>query len=135
MGYFSDFLHQKTPAPRRVMPAYYRKALIASEIALACYFLAAFFFFPAMGGYWEWVPAVLSLFTVLALFRIDRMNIVQNFLVFSLIVLVWCGWGVYSFGWSVGVQHFLMILLILLFFTICISPKLKIEIQRKIPNM
>ena len=126
MGYFSDFLHQKTPAPRRVMPAYYRKALIASEIVLACYFLAAFFFFPAMGGYLEWVPAVLSLFTVLALFRIDRMNIVQNFLVFSLIVLVWCGWGVYSFGWSVGVQHFLMILLILLFFNICISPKLKI---------
>ena len=31
------------------------------------------------------------------------MNIIQNFLVFSAIVLVWCGWGIYAFGWGVGV--------------------------------
>ena len=126
MGFFSDFLHQKTPAPGKVMPGYYRRALIVSEVVLAFYFLAAFFLLPVLGGYWEWVPAAFCAVTVFALFRISRMNIIQNFLVFSAIVLVWCGWRIYAFGWGVGVQHFLIVQLILLFFNICISPPLKI---------
>jgi len=126
MGYFSDFLHQKTPAPRKVMPGYYRRALVVSEIVLAGYFLTAFFLLPVIGGYWEWAPAAFCAVTVLALCSLKRLNIVQNFLAFGAIVLVWCGWGVFAFGWSVGIQHFLIILLILLFFNICISPPLKI---------
>lgn len=126
MGYFSDFLRQKTPAPGKVMPGYYRRALIVSEVVLAFYFLAVFFLLPAIEGCWVWVPAAFSALTVFALLRIGRMNIVRNFIVFGAIVLVWCGWGVYAFGWGVGVQHFLIVLLILLFFNICISPPLKI---------
>ena len=49
-----------------------------------------------------------------------------NFLAFSMIVLLWCGWGVYTCGWSIGVQHFLIVLILLLFFNICISPKIKV---------
>ncbi len=126
MGFFSEFLHQKTPVPGRVMPAYYRKALAASEMVLACYFLAAFFFFPVINGPWEWIPAVLCLATVLCLFYIRRLNIVRNFLAFSAVVLFWSGWGVYAFGWNVGIQHFMVVLLLFLFFNICISPRLKI---------
>ena len=126
MSYFSDFLRQKTPAPEKVMPAYYRKALIVSEFVLACYFLAVFFLLPMIGHYWEWVPAVICVATAVCLLRISHMNIVQNFLCFSGIVVLWSGWGVYVFGWGIGIQHFLMLLLLFLFFNICISPPLKI---------
>ena len=126
MGYFSEFLHQKTPASRRVMPAYYRKALTVSEAILASYFLAAFFLFPALGKHWEWVPAGFCVLTALAMWRVGKMNIITNFIVFGTIVLLWCGWGVYTCGWSIGVQHFLIVLILLLFFNICISPKIKV---------
>ncbi len=126
MCYFSEFLHQKTPAPGKVMPAYYRKALTVSETVLACYFLAVFILLPVIGGYWEWGPAVLCGLMLLALFLVRRMNIVRNFLAFGAVILLWAGWGVHTFGWSVGIQHFLVILLLLLFFNICISPKAKI---------
>ena len=126
MGFFTVFLHQKTPVPRRVMPAYYRKALTVSETVLACYYLAAFFFFPAVGGCWEWVPAALCLLTVLSRLCVNRMNIVRNYLAFSVLVLLWSGWGVYAFGWNVGIQHFMIVLILLLFFNICISPVRKL---------
>lgn len=126
MGYFTEFLRQKTPASRRVMPAYYRKALTVTEAILAGYFLAAFFLFPALGKRWEWVPACFCVLTAFAMWRVGKMNIVTNFIVFSTIVLLWCGWGVYTCGWSIGVQHFLIVLILLLFFNICISPKIKV---------
>ena len=126
MGYFSDFLRQKTPAPRKVMPAYYRKALIVSEVILAVYFLAVFLLLGFASGSWEWIPALAGAVAVLALLCVGRLNIIWNFVVFSAIILFWSGWGIYAFGWSVGVQHFLIILLIFLFFNICISPHLKI---------
>ncbi len=126
MGYFTEFLHQKTPSSRRVMPAYYRKALTVTEAILAGYFLAAFFLFPALGKRWEWVPACFCVLTAFAMWRVGKMNIVTNFIVFSTIVLLWCGWGVYTCGWSIGVQHFLIVLILLLFFNICISPKIKV---------
>ena len=126
MGYFAEFLHQKTPASGRVMPAYYHKALTVSETILACYFLAAFFLFPAVGNSWEWAPAAFCGLTAIAMWRMRKMNIITNFLAFSIIVLLWCGWGVYTCGWSIGVQHFLIVLILLLFFNICISPKIKV---------
>lgn len=126
MGYFTEFLRQKTPASRRVMPAYYRKALTVTEAILAGYFLAAFLLFPALGKRWEWVPACFCVLTAFAMWRVGKMNIVTNFIVFSTIVLLWCGWGVYTCGWSIGVQHFLIVLILLLFFNICISPKIKV---------
>ena len=128
MGYLSEFLHQETPAPRKVMPVYYRRALIVCEIVLACYFLITFFLFPATGSNLEWIPAVFSVLTFFSLSRISRLNIVQNFLTFCIIILFWCAWGVHTFGWNVGVQHFLILLILFLFFNICISPKLKILI-------
>ena len=126
MGFFLEFLRQKAPAPRKVMPVYYHKALISSESVLACYFLAVFFLFPLNGYPLEWVPAVLCVFTCVSLLVMRKLNIVQNFLFFSAIILVWCGWGIHHYGWSYGVQHFLIILILLLFFNICISPKIKV---------
>ena len=126
MSYFSEFLRQETPAPKKVMPGYYRKALIVSEVVLTVYFLAVFFLLPLIDGRWEWVPAVLCAVTGLAARRIGKLNILQNFLVFSAIVLFWSGWGIHFFGWGSGVQHFLVIILLLLFFNICISPPWKV---------
>lgn len=128
MRFFVDFLRQKVPAPGKVMPVYYRRALYASYFFLVCYFIFAFFFFPFVCQCWEWIPAVLCLISSFSLVRIHKMNILQNFGLFSLIILFWCAWGIYQFGWSYGVQHFLIILLLFLFFNICISPSIKIII-------
>ena len=126
MQVFLEFLHQKVPAAGRVMPAYYRRALVASESILACYFLMSFFLFPLMSGHWEWVPALMCLVTVALVIRINKLNIIQNFLLFTAAVVIWCGWGIHHFGWGYGLQHFLVVLLLFLFFNVCIPPKMKI---------
>ena len=126
MSFFTDFMHQKVPEPGKVMPGYYRRALYASGLFLVCYFCAYFALIPIVSGRWEWVPGVLGVLALLYLRRIPHMNIIWNFLAVCGMVILWCGWGIYTFGWNYGLQHFLIVLLLLLFFNICISPWIKI---------
>ena len=126
MKFLIDFWRQKAPSPGKEMPHYYRRALLAGETVLAGYFLLCFLFFPLAEQRWEWIPAVLCLASVFAIFRLRSLNIITNSIVLSVLVLFWSGWGVYRYGWSYGVQHFLVLLLLFLFFNICISPKLKV---------
>ena len=123
-----DFLHQKAPAPGRVIPLYYRRALIAVETVLSCYFAGVFVFLPIISGQFLLVPALFFAFTLFSVLTIGKRNILWNYLFFMLIVVLWSSWGVYEFGWSYGLQHFLVALLLFLFFNICIQPKWKIVI-------
>ncbi len=123
-----NFLRQKVPAPGRVIPIYYRRALIGAEAVLSCYFAGVFVFLPLISGVFFWVPAIFFAVTLISALTIDKRNILWNYLVCSLIVICWSSWGVYEFGWSYGLQHFIMVLLLFLFFNICIPPKWKIVI-------
>ena len=128
MGVFGDFLRQKAPAPGRTMPVYYRRALVAVETVLACYFLGVFVFLPLATGRWAWPPVVFFVAALFSVVTLPKRNIVWNFVFFSLIVICWSTWGVYEYGWSYGVQHFLALLLLFLIFNICIGPKWKIAV-------
>lgn len=110
------------------MPVYYRRALFASELLLAFYFVCVFFCPPLMSGRWIWIPLHFAAATVFFAFTIQKLNIFWNYLLFSLVVVFWSGWGVYAYGWNYGLQHFLVALLLFLFFNICIRPGWKIMI-------
>ncbi len=126
MGFIADFLHQKTPSSKKAMPGYYRRALLVCESLLAAYYLLIFFLFPLMHTGWQWVPAVLAAIFVLLLTQTRKINPMISFLAVAALVLGWCAWGIHTVGWSYGVQHFLVILFLLLFFNIYIPPLVKL---------
>ena len=123
-----NFLRQKVPAPGPVIPVYYRRALIAAGAVLSCYFAGVFVFLPLISGVFFWVPGLFFAAALFSVLTTDRRNILWNYLVCSLIIISWSCWGVYEFGWSFGLQHFIVVLLLFLFFNICIQPKWKMTI-------
>lgn len=126
MKYLLDFFHQKVPKSGNEMPAYYRSALVFSEKVLAVYFLISFGLF-----YWRekqilFIPIILAALMVLCAFNTEKMSMRMNVAAYSLTTVFWTGWYIYSFGWSIGGQHILLPMLVLVFFNIYDSPVLKI---------
>ena len=126
MNFLLDFLHQKVPKQGKEMPVYYKRALTVSEILLLGYVLICFFLYPLMGGNWEWAPAVMIVGSGAALWATREKNVRFNLFCFSVLCIFWVTWNVYQFGWSSGVQHFLTLLLVFVFFNIYDPPLLKI---------
>lgn len=126
MQFFTDFLHQKVPRPGKEVPLYYRRALTASEILLVVYFAVCFFLYPLLNQRWEWVPLLLIAGTAGALWATLRLGVRENTLIYAALCLVWVGWNVHTFGWGSGTQHFLTLLLVLVFFNVYEKPWVKI---------
>jgi len=127
MKFFFDFLHQKVPTDRGDMPPYYRRALYASEILLAVYFLLCFFLYPLINqGRWELVPACLIAATVVCLWAAKTQKVRTNLILYGLVCFGWVFWNVRHFGWSSGVQHFLTLMVVFVFFNIYDKPLHKI---------
>ncbi len=129
MKFFADFLRQKVPAPGRIMPAYYRRALVACGAVLACYFLGVCILSSVITGSIIWMPSLFSGLSLLFVVTLRRRNILWNFLAFTALLVLWCLWGIYRFGWSYGLQHFLIVLLLFLFFNVCVPPGWKIALS------
>ena len=126
MKFFLDFLRQPVPRQGKENPPYYRRALIASEGLLVVYFLVCFFFFPAFTHQWQWIPAAMAAVTGLGLRITKTKSARMNLLFFSVLCAAWVWWNVYMLGWSSGVQHFLTLMLVLVFFDIYEKPVSKI---------
>lgn len=126
MKFFLDFLHQKVPADRGEIPAYYRRALTASEILQAVYFLVCFFFFPLFNRRWEWLPLLFIAATAVCLWAVKTQRTRINLTLYALICCGWVLWNVLHFGWGSGVQHFLTLLVVLVFFNVYDKPLFKI---------
>ena len=126
MRFFLDFLHQSAPKAGKEIPAYYRRALAASEILLVIYFAVCFFFFPVFGNGWYWVPLAMTAGTALGVQALRKMGIRVNLILFSVLCVIWVGWNIRVLGWSTGTQHFLTLLLVLVFFNIYEKPLTKI---------
>ena len=121
MNYLLEFLHQEVPKSGKAMPAYYRKALVVSEVLLAVYSLVSAALIGLTIGKWELFSAVVFFATVTCLLNIDRMTARLNLAFFSLIIAGWVVWYVYMFGWSSGSQHILLPILSLSFFNIYVK--------------
>lgn len=126
MDYLSDFLKQKAPRAGREMPVYYRRALIIVEQLLAVYFPISFLLFAWANQRWVYTPLAMLALTVLCIANLDRLGLRANLAAVSGIILFWCGWYAHSFGWTYGGQHFILIVLVLVFFNVCEPPWLKI---------
>ena len=126
MKFFLDFLHQKVPRDRGEIPPYYRRALMAGEIAQAVYFLVCFFLFPLINHRWEWIPLVFIAATAVCLWAIRTQKTRTNLILYALVCCGWVFWNVQHFGWSSGVQHFLTLMIVLVFFNIYDKPLIKI---------
>ena len=126
MGFIRDFLKQKAPKSGKEMPAYYRKALTASAVVLAIYFLACFLILGLFTHTWESMPLLVMAAVLFCLAGIDRIGSHINLTLYTAIMAVWCSWFVHVFGWSTGVQHFLIPLLIISFFNVYEAPWLKL---------
>ena len=126
MGFFKDFLSQKVPRSGKEIPAYYRRALSVSDGMLIVYFVLSFFLFPIINQHWEWVPAVMAAGTAGGLWMVRKHGARLNLVVYSILCLAWVGWSVYTFGWGGGTQHFLTLILVLVFFNVYEKPLYKV---------
>ena len=126
MGFIRDFLQQKAPKSGKETPAYYRKALSISAGLFALYFLVSFFLFGFITGVWRSLPLLGVAAALFCMASMDRIGPRVNLALYSLVVLLWCWWYVYTFGWSAGVQHFLIPLLLLSFFNVYEPPWFKL---------
>ena len=124
--FFLEFLHQPVPKAGKEMPVYYRRALAASEILLVVYFLVCFFFFPIFTDRWHWVPLAMIGGTALGVYALRKMGPRANLLLFTVLCVTWVGWNIRTLGWSTGSQHFLTLLLVLVFFNVHEKPVTKI---------
>ena len=127
MRFFLDFLKQKVPKQGKEIPAYYRRALVFSEVLLVVYFAVCFFLYPLInGGHWEWVPLAFIAVTCVALLTVKRHGVRMNLLLYAILCMGWVWWNVRDLGWSSGVQHFLTLMVVLVFFNVYDKPLYKI---------
>ena len=122
MRFFLEFLRQSVPKQGKEIPQYYRRALIASDVLLVVYYLMCFFFFPLFTNTWHVIPLVLAAVTALGLKVVRTSGLRTNLLFFSVLCVFWVAWNVHMLGWSSGVQHFLTLMLVLVFFDIYEKP-------------
>ena len=126
MKFFLDFLHQKVPRDRGEIPPYYRRALTASEILQAVYFLVCFFLYPLINSRWELIPILFIAATGVCLWAVKTQKTRTNLILYALVCGGWVFWNVRHFGWSSGVQHFLTLMLVFVFFNVYDRPLYKI---------
>ena len=128
MKYLINFWKQKAPKAGTEMPEYYRRALEASEVILAVYFLICFFLYGLTLDHWPWLPIGLYLLLAGCIQTNGRINVRLSLYGYALIVAALCLWHTYTIGWGCGAQHFLIPVLLLCFFNIYDPPWLKVLI-------
>ena len=118
MKFFLEFWHQKVPRDRGEIPPYYRRALTAGEVLQAVYFLVCFFLYPLINQRWEWIPLLFIAATAGCFWATKHANVRTNLILYALVCCGWVYWNVRHFGWSSGVQHFLTLMIVLVFFNV-----------------
>ena len=126
MKFFLDFLHQKVPRAGKDIPLYYRQALTLSHGLLAVYFLVCFVLYPLIFRQWEWITLLFLAGAVLGMWAVRTRGSRFNLMLYAVLCVSWVDWNVHTFGWSCGVQHFLTLLLVFVFFNVYEKPLYKI---------
>lgn len=126
MGFFIDFLKQKTPKPGREMPGYYQRALVVTQAFMIAYFLLCYFLFRWKTGQWTAMPLFMLAASLVSLASIGKVNVRLCVWSYAAITLFWVGWYTYNFDWGFGAQHFLIPLLMLCFFNVYGPPWAKL---------
>ncbi|MCR5294267.1 MAG: GGDEF domain-containing protein [Lachnospiraceae bacterium] len=126
MGILHDYLSQIAPEADNDQPSYYQTALTACEWILVVYFILFFLIASLHFRHPELLPAVMAAATLFCRYHVAAFPLRRNLFFYSAINLIWCAWFVMTYGWNSGGQHFLIPILILIFFNIYDPPILKI---------
>ena len=73
----------------------------------------------------SWLGAVFTAAVCWALYCTYRLRVHSNLIYCSAVQLLWIVGSVYLYGWDVGVQHFIFVLLALVYFSLYETPAIK----------
>ena len=122
MKLFIDFFKQQVPKSSGEVPLYYRQSIRINDQLLAVYFFLSFILIFWSTKSFCWPPIA---FLALLLLKYSNQKIISvrlNLALFTLLVYGWCAWYAISFGWELGGQHMLTILIVLVFFCLYEPP-------------
>jgi predicted signal transduction protein with EAL and GGDEF domain len=126
MKLFVDFFRQKVPKGRQETMGFYWQAIKLNDQMLVIYFLISFLLISWSTKRLFWPPIAFMAALLFKYYKMDKMSVRLNLLLHALIVCGWSTWYVLTFGWGLGGQHMLIILIVLIFFCLYEPPFTKV---------
>lgn len=126
MKLFLDFFRQEVPKSSRKTFFYYRQSMRLNDQMMAIYFFISFVLISWATKRLLWPPVAFQAALLLKFFNSDKISARLNLLFDTLIVCAWSVWYVTGFGWGIGGQHMLIVLILLVFFCLYEPPYTKL---------
>ena len=126
MKLFLDFFRQVVPKNTKETLLYYQQSIKLADRMLFVYLLlsAVLIFWSAKQFFFQ--PVILLAVLLLKIIRVERISARANLFLAALIIWIWSSWYVVYFGWGVGGQHMLIVLIVLVFFCLYEPPMFKV---------
>lgn len=122
MKLFLDFFRQQVPKNTGEVPYYYRQSIRINDQMLAVYFFLSFVLISVATNCFYWPPIAFQALLLLKYFNQKKISVRLNLALVTLLIFAWCGWYAVSFGWELGGQHLLTVLIVLVFFCLYEPP-------------
>ena len=116
MKLFLDFFRQEVPKNSRKTFYYYRQSMRLTDQMLSIYFFISFVLISFAAKHLFWPPILFQAALLLKLFKSNHISARVNLLINAVIVCGWTVWYVIGFGWGIGGQNMLVVLVLLVFF-------------------
>ena len=123
---FLEFFRQKVPKNTRDTRSYYQHAVKLNDQMLAIYFVVSFLLVSYVAKRLFWPPIVFLAVLLFKLYSIDKISARLNLLLNVLIICGWTVWYALTFGWGIGGQHMLILLILQVFFCLYEPPFFKV---------
>ena len=120
------FLNQHVPKAGKDMPAYYKHALMVSEVLLTGFLAASFILVGWTAHQWLAFPLVMMAAVLACIWAKGRVNALVSIYAHEAALIIFCCWHILTFGWTCGGQHLLIPALMFCFFNIYDKPWKKI---------
>ncbi len=117
-----SFFRQEVPKDSTETHYYYNHSLKITDRILFIYFSLSVIVLSVLTGHFQWVPLVPFLCLLIVHFRENSFPSRINLFLHIVILCLWISWYVSFFGWGIGGQHMLIVLLLLVFFCIYETP-------------
>ncbi|MCR5136240.1 MAG: GGDEF domain-containing protein [Oscillospiraceae bacterium] len=127
MNLLHEFLKQEVPKSRKEPLPYYLESMKLNDAILSLYFALISILLLTVSAHVFWVP-LLALAAMLGKHWLMRKlwSIRLILLMHALILWSWCTWCIITFGWGCGVQHFLLLIILMSFFSVYEPPMFKL---------
>ncbi len=126
MNFFHNYFSQETPSSDRGTLPYYLQSLNLSDNMMAVYAGLMFMLLLLSTGQFFLSPLLFLGAIIGKRYLTGRISIRLTLLIQALTFWAWCTWFVVTFGWKYGGQHFLLLIVLLVFFSVYEPPKTKI---------